>query len=67
MATSREKVARLVNSAKFAVEIPSKLECLRLLKEELFNADSVLLSDFIPSILDLHTDRCSPARKLVTE
>ncbi|KAM7467970.1 hypothetical protein LguiB_015532 [Lonicera macranthoides] len=67
MATSREKVARLVNSAKFAVEIPSKLECLRLLKEELFNADSVLLSDFIPSIIDLHTDRCSPARKLVTE
>jgi symplekin len=67
VATSSEKVARLINSAKFAINVPSKLECLRQLKEELSEADPALLSEFIPLILQLHTDSCSPARKFVTE
>ncbi|GFY83762.1 HEAT repeat-containing protein [Actinidia rufa] len=65
-ANTREKVASLVNLAKFAMDIPSKLERLRPLKNELSQADSVLLRVF-PLLLDLHTDRFSPVRKFVTE
>ncbi|GFY82372.1 HEAT repeat-containing protein [Actinidia rufa] len=59
-ANAREKVASLVNLAKFAMDIPSKLELLRPLKDELSLADSVLLADFLPLVIDLHTDRFSP-------
>ncbi|PSS32685.1 Oocyte zinc finger protein like [Actinidia chinensis var. chinensis] len=65
-ANTREKVASLVNLAKFAMDIPSKLERLRPLKNELSQADSVLLRVF-PLLLDLHTDRFSPVRKFITE
>ncbi|KAL7169640.1 hypothetical protein ACSBR2_034642 [Camellia fascicularis] len=65
--TSRENVARLMNSAKFAIDIPSKLEQLRQLKDDLSQADSVLLSEFLPSLLDLHSDQFSPVRKSVTK
>ncbi|XP_057489795.1 LOW QUALITY PROTEIN: uncharacterized protein LOC130775695 [Actinidia eriantha] len=65
-ANTREKVASLVNLAKFAMDIPSKLERLRSLKNELSQADSVLLRVF-PLLLDLHTDRFSPVRKFITE
>ncbi|KAI7997805.1 Symplekin [Camellia lanceoleosa] len=65
--TSRENVARLMNSAKFAIDIPSKLEQLRQLKNDLSQADSVLLSEFLPSLLDLHSDQFSPVRKFVTK
>ena len=66
-ANTREKVASLVNLAKFAMDIPSKLELLRPLKEELSLADSVLLADLLPLVIDLHTDRFSPVRKFITE
>lgn len=66
-AISREKLVRLINSAKFAISTPSKLQHLTNLKDDLTHADSVLLSEFLHLILDLHTDNCCPARKFITE
>ncbi|KAA8517806.1 hypothetical protein F0562_015280 [Nyssa sinensis] len=62
-----EKVAGLINSAKFAMDIPSKLEHLRHLKDELFQADPVLLSEFLRPLLDLLADGFSPVRKFIIE
>ncbi|KAK6943128.1 Symplekin/Pta1, N-terminal [Dillenia turbinata] len=67
-AGSRERVASHINVVKLASDIPSKLQHLRQLKDDLsFENDSVLLSDLLPLLLDLHTDRFSPVRKFVTE
>ncbi|KAK9290954.1 hypothetical protein L1049_009134 [Liquidambar formosana] len=68
MASSpREKVASLLNSAKLAMDIPSKLEPLRQLKEDLWLDDPVLLAEFLPLLLDLQSDRFSPVRKFITQ
>ena len=68
MATnSREKLASLVNSAKSAPDIPSKLDLLRRLKLELPQEDPVLLTEFLPCLFDLQSDRFSPVRKFITE
>ncbi|XP_055812650.1 uncharacterized protein LOC129882403 [Solanum dulcamara] len=64
---SRERIASLINAAKFASDVPSKLHSLRRLKDELSGADSALLSEFFPTLLDLVSDRFSPVRKLTTE
>ncbi|XP_027335411.1 symplekin isoform X2 [Abrus precatorius] len=66
-ATSREKLASLVNSAKLAIDIPSKLESLRQLRHELPQEDPVLLTEFLPSLFDFHSDRFGPVRKFITE
>uniref|UniRef100_A0A5B7B7R4 Symplekin n=1 Tax=Davidia involucrata TaxID=16924 RepID=A0A5B7B7R4_DAVIN len=66
-AISREKVAGLINSVKFAIDIPSKLEHLRQLKDELSQADPVLISEFLPLLIDLHADSFSPVRKFIIE
>ncbi|XP_027065650.2 uncharacterized protein [Coffea arabica] len=68
MATvSRDKISSLINSVKFDANIPSKLEHLRSLSDELSNADSVLLSKFLSPLLDLLSDRFSPVRKFTAE
>ncbi|KAG7965085.1 hypothetical protein I3843_09G205600 [Carya illinoinensis] len=68
MATNkREKLASLINSAKSASNIPSKLESLRQLKRNLLHEDPSLLSEFLSPLLDLQSDRFSPVRKLVAE
>ena len=59
--------ASLINSAKLALDVPSKLEHLRQLKEDLLHEGPVLLSQFLPRILDLHTDRLSPVRKFIAQ
>ncbi|XP_047333774.1 uncharacterized protein LOC124937540 isoform X2 [Impatiens glandulifera] len=64
---SRERIASLINSVKYAMHIPVKLELLRQLENELSDADSVLLSDFLPSILQLQSDPFSPVRRSITE
>ncbi|KAJ1396171.1 Symplekin/Pta1, N-terminal [Sesbania bispinosa] len=65
--TSREKLASLVSSAKLAIDVPSKLESLRQLRLELPEEDPVLLTEFLPSLFEFHSDRFSPVRKYVTE
>ncbi|KAI4353360.1 hypothetical protein L6164_002318 [Bauhinia variegata] len=68
MATnSREKLAGLINSAKLAPDIPSKLDYLRQLKLELPQEDPVLLTEFLPSLFELQSDRFSPVRKFITQ
>ncbi|CAN4106127.1 unnamed protein product [Withania somnifera] len=64
---SRERITSLLNAAKFASDVPSKLHSLRRLKDELSGADGPLLSEFFPTLLDLVSDRFSPVRKLTTE
>nr|KYP44821.1 Symplekin [Cajanus cajan] len=66
-ASSREKLASLVNASKLAIDIPSKLESLRQLRHELPQEDPVLLTEFLPSLFHFHSDRFSPVRKFVTE
>lgn len=64
---SKERITSLLNAAKFASDVPSKLHSLRRLKDELSGADAPLLSEFFPSLLDLVSDRFSPVRKLTAE
>ncbi|XP_061369219.1 uncharacterized protein LOC133312088 isoform X2 [Gastrolobium bilobum] len=66
-ATSREKLASLLNSAKLAIDIPSKLESLRQLRYEFPQEDPVILTEFLPSLFEFLSDRFSPVRKFVTE
>ncbi|CAH9061330.1 unnamed protein product [Cuscuta europaea] len=66
-AISREKVAGLLISSKRAAAIPSKMGYLRRLKDEISDADSVLLTETLPLIIDFVSDRFSPARKLIVE
>ncbi|KAG5550558.1 hypothetical protein RHGRI_015500 [Rhododendron griersonianum] len=66
-ARSREKLAGLIDSAKLAPDITSKLEQLRRAKDELSQSDPAFLSEFLPPLLDLHTDRFGPVRKFVIE
>ncbi|KAK2980006.1 hypothetical protein RJ640_020032 [Escallonia rubra] len=67
-AVSKGNLAGIINSAKFAVNTPSKLDHLRRLRDELSLAgDSALLPEFLPLVVDLHSDRSSPARKFVIE
>lgn len=64
---SRDRITSLLNAAKFASDVPSKLHSLHRLKDELSGADGPLLSEFFPTLLDLVSDRFSPVRKLTTE
>ncbi|XP_056172309.1 uncharacterized protein LOC115672207 isoform X2 [Syzygium oleosum] len=66
-ATPRERLAGLVGSAKSSPDVPSKLGRLRDLKEDLLQDDPVLLAEFLPQLLDLLSDRCSPVRKFITQ
>lgn len=67
--SSRERLASLVNSAKSAMDLPSKLESLRqfnlILQQQ--EDDSVPLCDFLPRLLELQSDQHSPVRKFATE
>ncbi|XP_038881528.1 uncharacterized protein LOC120073030 isoform X2 [Benincasa hispida] len=64
---SRERLASLINSTKIAADIPSKLARLRQLKNVLLPEDPVLVSELLPRILELQSDRFSPIRKFVAE
>ncbi|GMN28685.1 hypothetical protein TIFTF001_047906 [Ficus carica] len=65
--SSTEKLAGLLDSAKSAADIPSKLDHLRQLKHDLVHEDPNLLSHLLPRLLELHSDRFSPVRKFATE
>ncbi|GAV75491.1 DUF3453 domain-containing protein/Symplekin_C domain-containing protein [Cephalotus follicularis] len=65
---SREELETLINSANVAMNIPSKLEPLRQVKQYLVQeADPRLLSEFLPRLFDFLSDRFGPVRKFVTE
>lgn len=63
----RKKVASLLDSVKLATDTPSKLDCLRQLKHDLVQEDPALLSEFLPRLLELQSDRFSPVRKFAAE
>ncbi|KAL1368636.1 hypothetical protein HN51_022800 [Arachis hypogaea] len=65
--TSREKLANLFNSAKFAGDVTSKLDTLRRLRRQLPPEDPVILAEFLPSLFEFLSDQFSPVRKFVTE
>lgn len=65
---SGERFAGLVNSAKVAMGIPSKLEHLHRLKQELVEQDNaVIVSEILPRIFELQSDSFAPVRKCVIE
>lgn len=68
MAANRTKRhAHLLESAKLAADIPSKLDYLIQLKEDLVHEDPALLSEFLPRLYELQSDRFSPVRKFAAE
>ncbi|XP_030481305.1 uncharacterized protein LOC115698245 isoform X1 [Cannabis sativa] len=66
-ANSMEKLSGLVDSAKLATDIPSKLDRLRQLKNGLVEDDLDLLSHLLPRLFELHSDRFSPVRKFAIQ
>lgn len=65
---SREKYLSLVYSVKAAINLPSKLEYLRRLKQALLDEENALLiSEIIPCFFDLVSDSFAPVRKSATE
>ncbi|KAK9159079.1 hypothetical protein Scep_005653 [Stephania cephalantha] len=66
-ASAREEVLSLFNSFKFAIDVPSKLDFVRRLKEALLQRDSSLMPEFIHRLLELQPDRSSPIRKALAE
>ncbi|KAG8377028.1 hypothetical protein BUALT_Bualt09G0125500 [Buddleja alternifolia] len=66
---SRQKIAGRINSIKHGggADVAVKLNQLRRLRDELSAADSVLLLEFLPTIIDLLSDRLSPVRKFITQ
>ncbi|KAA3464831.1 Symplekin [Gossypium australe] len=64
---SREKLASLSSSVKFAIDLGSKLELCRQLKHDLLEEDAADLSEFLPRIFDLYSDPSGPVRKFATE
>ncbi|KAI4331577.1 hypothetical protein MLD38_029754 [Melastoma candidum] len=65
IATPRERLAALIDSAKISLDIQSKLDHLRHLKEDLLQDDPVLLAEFLPLLLDLLSDHFSPVRRFI--
>ncbi|KAL1187492.1 hypothetical protein V6Z11_A01G253600 [Gossypium hirsutum] len=64
---SREKLASLSSSVKFAIDLGSKLELCCQLKHDLLEEDAADLSEFLPRIFDLYSDPSGPVRKFATE
>ncbi|XVF08283.1 hypothetical protein REPUB_Repub06bG0213100 [Reevesia pubescens] len=64
---SREKLSRLSNSVNVAIDLASKLDLCRQLKQDLLEEDAAALSEFLPRLFDLYSDSSSPVRKLATE
>lgn len=68
MASNRTtRHANLLDSAKLATDIPSKLDYLRQLKQDLVHEDPALLSEFLPRLFELQSDSFSPVRKFAAE
>ncbi|XP_050380986.1 uncharacterized protein LOC126798167 [Argentina anserina] len=66
-ANSNERLTRLMDSAVVAVDIPSKLDRLTQLKRDLLRRDPAFISELLPRLFELQSDRFSPVRKFATE
>ncbi|XP_024187491.1 uncharacterized protein LOC112192134 [Rosa chinensis] len=66
-ANSNERLARLLDSAVVAADIPSKLDRLTQLKRDLLRRDPAFISELLPRLFELQSDRFSPVRKFATE
>lgn len=64
-ATPRERLARSLNSATVAPDIPSKLDHLGQVKDDLLQDDPVLLAEFLPQLLQRLSDSSGPVRKFI--
>ncbi|XVF55087.1 hypothetical protein PTKIN_Ptkin06aG0008400 [Pterospermum kingtungense] len=64
---SREKLSKLSNSVKLDIDLASKLDLCRELKQDLLEEDAAALSEFLPRLFDLYSDPAGPVRKLATE
>lgn len=64
----REKVAGLLDSTKSSRDLNSKLQSLQHLKNIFSDdVDTDLLSEFLPALVEFHSDSSSPVRKFVIE
>lgn len=66
-ANSNERLASLMDSAVIATDIPSKLDRLSQLKRDLLQRDPGFISELLPRLFELQSDRFSPVRKFATE
>nr|XP_011466471.1 PREDICTED: uncharacterized protein LOC101312467 [Fragaria vesca subsp. vesca] len=66
-ANSNEHLTRLMDSAVVAADIPSKLDRLTQLKRDLLRRDPAFISELLPRLFELQSDRFSPVRKFATE
>lgn len=66
---SEQKLATLVDSARAAHDMPSKLDYLRRLRRDLVDEqNAVNVSEVLPGVLDLlNADSFAPVRKFATE
>eukprot|EP00249_Psilotum_nudum_P015913 c25576_g3_i1 orf=2-739(-) len=64
---AREQALTLLNEAKLQTDIPAKTDMLKQLKEIVLYRDPSLLQEFVPHLLEFHTDRASPIRKCLAE
>ncbi|XP_074592779.1 uncharacterized protein LOC141848631 isoform X2 [Curcuma longa] len=62
-----ERADGLLESARAAGEVSSKLKQLRQLKEVLLNRDTSLLAEFVTRLAELQSERASPIRKFLAE
>ncbi|KAJ8476753.1 hypothetical protein OPV22_020480 [Ensete ventricosum] len=62
-----ERAVGLLESAKTAGEVPSKLKQLRQLKAVLLHRDPPLLPEFVTRLTELQSERASPVRKFLAE
>ncbi|WOL01913.1 hypothetical protein Cni_G10632 [Canna indica] len=62
-----ERAAGLLDSARTAGEMSSKLKQLRQLKEVLLRRDQSILPEFVTRLAELQSERASPIRKFLAE
>ncbi|MCO5588873.1 hypothetical protein L7F22_042833 [Adiantum nelumboides] len=58
----REQAMSLLNDAKLQDDIATKTEILGRLKEIVLYHDAALLAEFLPHLMEFHTDAASPVR-----
>ncbi|KAI5061409.1 hypothetical protein GOP47_0023914 [Adiantum capillus-veneris] len=63
----REQALSLFNDAKLQDNIAAKTEALGRLKETVLYRDTSLLAEFLPHLMEFHTDAASPVRSNVAQ
>ncbi|KAF6153639.1 hypothetical protein GIB67_027506 [Kingdonia uniflora] len=61
--SEKEEISRILHSIKISMDIASKLQRLDQLKEVLVHKDPSFVSEFVPRLVELKSDRFSPIRK----